>query len=354
LAVVCVGAALISLTAGCARSANASEGTPEARAAIAAGPVVAKPMPVLALARPSINLVEAGQEPRQSVYLLPQPGVVQTVTVSQGGRHSFTVDGEAYQAAELPTLTVAVELRVPPGTEQPEGAVVGVVDTAVDGGSDSEVARYARSTLNGMTGEVNVGLEPGGGLVGPQPVLADNAEGQLLVLGFLERNVVTLVDPLPAEPIGVGAEWTTATQHSIEGFPITVFTRYTVTSIGDGVVAADLTRTVSFTPGLHPGAQILENSRLTGSGTATWQAGAVVGTASYELVGAIRYRLNRAVELTHDIRRTVRTTVEVTVPPNQTAATTSDTSSTAASSSEASTNDTSSTAAGQEGESSGG
>jgi hypothetical protein len=294
---------------------------PEAATAPVAAQARSLAVPMERPANVNLRVIDAGREPRLRRAWAAPVGAVQRLQVVQQATQSFVFDDESIDGS-VPRIAVAVTLRA-----QPEAGYRATVDRPeIDGnGADGAVVDYTRDLLDGFGGEVGVELGAGGRVVGGEPTLPPGRDGELLALGFVERRLLSLADHLPDEPFGPGAIWETTRSVEVEGFPVTVSSRYAVTSLADGGVTTSVERTVRFVPGDYDGTEILAGSVLSGSGEAVWEKGAMVGAVSLDLEGRIRYRLTYSRYLDQVISYSLDTSSDVDVPQQQAATTTTST-----------------------------
>lgn len=326
LPILMVAAGLVA--AGCARQANAIETADAVEAAAvldtqamtATEAVTALPtaaVPTFEASTVRVRMIDAGAEPRLQRAWSPPDGATQRLTVTQRGSQTFILDDESV-TGPMPSVSVEINLERRSGNRYRARVSEPVVEP---NGADPAVADYARSVYGSVGGDVDVNVEAGGRLVGREPRLPSGDDGTLLAVGYQEQRLLSLADPLPSEPFGPGASWETTRYVTVESFPVTIISRYKVTSLSGGAVKATVDRSIRFSAGEYDETEILDGSTLSGSGEAVWPKGAVVGSVSLELEGRIRYRLTFSRYLDQVISYSLDTANVVELPPTPTATT---------------------------------
>jgi hypothetical protein len=238
------------------------------------------------------------------------------LVVTQGGSLGYTICDETFDRP-VPELTITLTVTSSEGVTagQLSNARAEVVGFRVASqGAEDDSVEYMHDLLKGLPGTVDFTLDQYRRLVGAAPALPAGEPGELLVLGYVDRRLTTLADPLPSEPFGVGAVWEARRSATIEGFPVDIVDWYTATVVSSSEVRANLRRSIHFRPGEYEGGEILEDSVLSGSGEVVWDGGGFVGAVNYDLSGSVRYRLTSRTALVQDINRTISTTSELSVP----------------------------------------
>lgn len=318
---------------GCATGANALERANQQQI-VQPLAVIARPLVTRPVHDPEIRLESRGSEPHISLRLRAAPTTRQQIEVSQAGRVTFSVRDSAgnekteaamraQQNYEFPTLTVRASLQVRSSSEGERVVEVTIDQATASQAVDSIMNQQAKALVSGLDKKSAVlTMTDSGRVIGAEPVIGDGERSGSIILGFLDRNVITLADPLPTEAVGVGASWTVSTAAESAGLPATVTRRYIITSISDTEVEATITRTVSFSPGSHQGTRIVSGSSLSESGTATWPLDGIIGVVSYTGAGVIKHDIGAGDTLNESIRREVSSsTLTLVAPPRPTTTT---------------------------------
>lgn len=285
-----------------------------------------------------ITIHSHGSEPRELLSLHPQIGAVQRLAVVQSGEQWFDLADEGIDPVSFPTMSLDTTLTV----NRIEGDAVDVevlVDSATlaDGStqaihadeaalmaqgevsaldSDSVMVEQAALLLSGLSSSsLSLRSTRSGHILSDQPVLGAGVVYEPLVLGYVERSIFGLVDPLPSEPVGQGASWSLSSAAMTEPIPAEVERSYEVIEITSEYVRASVTRRVTYLPGTYEDTKVLPGSQLVGSGEVLWLRNGIFGGAEYQLDGNIHYGIGTANILTQTIRRNVAATVEILHEP---------------------------------------
>lgn len=156
---------------------------------------------------PQVTLTEPGAEPRAPMELSPTAGDSVALDMRMASEASQTVDGEAQPNQPIPAMLMGFEATIDEVTDD-EIAMSFVYDKA-EFESDDPALAGALDSMVGLTGTITTtrnGAFVDGSVdtSGLDPMLAQ-ATGQL------DAQLEQLTQPLPTEPVGVGAVWTTTT-----------------------------------------------------------------------------------------------------------------------------------------------
>lgn len=316
LGAIAGAAALAAVASGCSTPADALGGAPPVEAAALA--VASAP---LAAADAAPVIVDAGAEPRQVLARPPVVGTTQTLQITQGGSHAFEVEGDSL-AAPTPQISIDLDLTVVAAGDGGGPATVELVVRAATASTsgDAVVDQHVAPLVAGLAGSAwSTSITAGGGVVGTEPVLDVDAASSAMVLGWLERTPLSVADPLPSVPLGVGASWTVTDTAVDLGWPVSDTRTYSITSIDEATVVADVTRTLTWQAGERDGTRVLTGSRLVSAGTAWWARDGIVGAVSLSGEGTVSYRLGTGT-LIQRIGHQFSTQSSVSTPPPPTTA----------------------------------
>ena len=212
---------------------------------------------------PTLELVDAGSEPREVRSWMPPVGTVVSMTTTLSSESTQTGGGIDSITTDF-TATIGATTEIVATTD--EGFVARTVFDSADVSSSDA---FTESALESVYGEL-IGVEvhqltrPDGAIIAQAGI---DALGQGDVLG---NGLGGIAVPLPTEPIGIGAVWTADQVIGIEGIQIvqTVTTR--IVDIDGDLLTIEIEATSTFDPDSDTNA--LGPVALQGSstGTAVW------------------------------------------------------------------------------------
>jgi len=193
----------------------------------------------------SIEVLEAGQEPRTALAVAPAPGTVETVGIDMSFTADVVNEGIALPTHTMPTLHLTVRSEVVEADSRGFRAAITVPRVVVGSSGESTdelraATQEAVAPMMQLQGMVTI--DPFGAPVTTQwSTAADGAVDPNLV-AELERAIELLQIRRPPEPLGVGARWTVTRIGTDElGYSVTDIETWTVAERkGDGW-AFDLT-----------------------------------------------------------------------------------------------------------------
>jgi hypothetical protein len=235
---------------------------------------------------PTVELLDAGAEPRRELRLAPTEGDVVEVTLRQGQVFEVRADGHEERASTVHELDMAHEVVSVAGDE---------IEVAIryQGGRVIEADEAVRPMLEDMVGrfdglEASATFDRQGRIVAattPDLDVSDMPE----LAGFLDslgEQMASFTTPFPAEPVGVGAQWVVTSSADFAGvFGAETSVLITLTELTDDVAAADTElrmEMTSTTPGLT-----IETSDLGGTGTVRWVLDGVLSTSEQVVGGTL-------------------------------------------------------------------
>jgi hypothetical protein len=212
---------------------------------------------------PTLQLVDAGAEPREVRAWRPPVGTVVSMTTILSSESTQTGGGVESISSDF-TATIGATTEIVAETE--EGFVARTVfDSATVSSSDPTTESALESVYSQLIGvEVDQLTRPDGAIIAQAGV---DALGQGDVLG---NGLGGIAVPLPTEPIGIGAVWTADQIIGVEGIQIfqTVTTR--LVDIQGDLLTIEIEATSAFDP--DSDTEMLGPITLQGSstGTAVW------------------------------------------------------------------------------------
>lgn len=192
----------------------------------------------------AVKLLNPGAEPRAARRYAFVKGKAERrtatirVRMEQGG-----------QSADQPSLRL--QLALSPTAAGPQGATFEVklagVELADTKGIPPEALAQASAGLKGLAGLAGRFDLSSQGVLGELAFTSDPkmaSAGAAEILPLVQQAVELMVPILPAEPVGVGAEWTVTTSGADQGLTVKNVTKYTLKDwAGDsGTVVAEITR----------------------------------------------------------------------------------------------------------------
>lgn len=244
----------------------------------------------------TVELLDPGSEPRQELRFAVEEGTTQELLMTQVQEQGIDAGGQSQ------TLAVATEQRM---------------DVVVDSVRDDEIATSI--TFSGgrvlddppVDAATRAGLEPVlallDGLTGTTVtdlrgrVLRADVETPTDVPPELGPVVDTMLEtvrsqgsqlavPFPEEPVGVGARWRVTTGFEVSGMRSDVVFEVTLTELGDGTAAAEVTPRLTLVPGTVEvqGASFeVVEGQMTGTGTSRWDLSRPLPTSEQEMEGTV-------------------------------------------------------------------
>lgn len=210
---------------------------------------------------PDLVLVESGAEPRQVRSWMPPVGTRVAMTITLGSQSTQSGGG-------VDSITTSFTATIGATTE-----VVAITDegfvarTVFDSSTVESSEPFTQGLLESAYAEL-IGVEVHQ-LTRPDGAIIAQAGVEALGEGLLGNGLGGIATPLPTQPIGIGAVWTTDQVIEVEGIRIgqTVTTR--LVDIQGDVLTVEIDATSSLKPG---GAEEPASISLSGTstGTAVW------------------------------------------------------------------------------------
>lgn len=260
--------------------------------------------PPVSTSRPP-ELIDPGDEPRQALRVTYAEGDEAQITFTSDLQITQRSDGRTQRLDSPP---IAQTLTYTVGTVDEDGAEVTVrIDDIAAKGKGTRLTQEQVAALDDELSPM-IGAE-GTGVVTPLGELEDfrfevpdDASDELATkLDALGEQLPTLGPSLPAEPVGVGASWRTASTATVGGAEVDTTTTVTVTGIEDGTLSYRASVVVSADPqdltldGLAEGTTArLTDSNLQGSTTGSLGLDQVAMTLRTRLSGTQQIQLTAA------------------------------------------------------------
>lgn len=257
----------------------------------------------------TIELLEAGAEPRQVMRLDPEAGRSGRLEMRMEMDSTVRLDGEALQQPDLPTFVLGMAATVDEVTEDTIRLSYTYDTVGVDG-DDPGGVEQALASMEGLTGSLTTtraGAFVDGDVQVPDglhPTVASSMEQ-------FEQQLASMTVPLPTDPVGPGARWRVTTAFGLNGLETETTARYELLSIQDGEyeLAVDIEQRMMPGPIGEGGATI---DVLEGGGTGS---GTVTGSLDFPLAVAGRTQMesSMAAELAAQDGQTQRMDQEISM-----------------------------------------
>jgi hypothetical protein len=208
-----------------------SQGLPPANAGVLPPGAGDKVLP--AGAKPIVRVLEPGGEPRSDLSYALSKGSTRTVVMSMDLAMAVKSQGQALPPASLPrmgmTLEAATVDKSPAGEFKIDSHLTGV-SLDPNGAQQEQVARALRPQLDSLKGlSMAYWVNPKGHVRDVKlgvPSGVPQAAQQLL--NGMSQSFESMVTPLPAEPVGVGARWQVITRTANGGADLLQSAVYTL------------------------------------------------------------------------------------------------------------------------------
>jgi hypothetical protein len=270
------GASSATTTAATEPSGEGTEGTQD-------GPAPDVQLPPGA---PAVELLDAGEEPREVLRFEPREGDKQQLTMRQEQHQTVEVGGTEQSVTSITEMDVAYFI------DSVEGGVVRtrvVFEDARVVEADEIVRDTLEDVLSSMVGaEGRTEFDTRGFILDAELPDLDlsGIPGAEQMLSALEDQLTSLAAPFPDEPVGTGARWRVVTSTDFAGI-LTGDTTYTIelTDRSDEEFTAAIDIELVF--GSAGGPLEVESSDLRGSGTVTWPVDGVVPLFDQSVEGSV-------------------------------------------------------------------
>ena len=226
-----------------------------------------------------LELTSVGEEPRKDLRYTPEVGQKETVRMRMLMAMEMSIGGQGAGRMALPAMVLDMDMEV---LEVAEGEILysaAVTQAAVD--RDDASADFPPEVL----ADIEAGLAPLVGMSGSARVtdrgeaveadfqLPPDAPAELAQqVSSFSDSAENMAAPVPAEPVGVGATWSTYSKLDSNGFKIVQRADYVLADLGEDQITLEVTFTqqpLEANPqmdSLPPGAE-MEMVRFTSTGT---------------------------------------------------------------------------------------
>ncbi|MFC0453506.1 hypothetical protein [Rhodococcus jostii] len=190
---------LVALTAGCGGDGESSE-------ANTAGSTSTPAEVTVPISATTVELVQPGEEPREVIQRRPPEGVSQQVQLTTGAQVFQQIDDQPAQDFSSPEITLPLTAVVAQATEYTDGGTTVDVTLGDVTTPDERLGSALEATAGSGAGFT---VAPSGAITALR--LRPDAEAQDIARSAIEQafyQAVYRTVPFPAEPVGVGAQWT--------------------------------------------------------------------------------------------------------------------------------------------------
>lgn len=212
---------------------TASSGLPAAKNGILPPGAADK---VLAVgARPIVKLTNPGGEPRAELTYALDKGAKQPLGMSMDMTMTLRMGGQAPPPITIPRMVMVLDMVVGDRNAQGEwkiDAALGRATVEPAGDQQEAMAKQMRPHVEGMKGlTMNYWVTPKGYVHDVKINIPPNfpAQAQQMLTG-MNQSFESMVAPLPAEPVGVGATWEVIARISSGGADLLQLSKYTLKS----------------------------------------------------------------------------------------------------------------------------
>lgn len=223
--------AVVGLGLGCGKKKDDTAGD----AATAAKGVETLAIP--ARKPPKIEIEDAGAEPRAALRLHPAAGAKQELELTMGTRMTMTKSGE--EPLEMPVPTIVVRLQSAVGEVDDEGFRVDQSVTAVTvvpaPDSPPAVAKNVEETVAPLRHyRSRIRMDERGTVLGGEAEMPRDLPANVhAMMQQMTQSLGQMSVPLPEDPVGPGAKWTTVEQTKQSGMKIRQTSHYQLVSRQD-------------------------------------------------------------------------------------------------------------------------
>ncbi|NLG55168.1 MAG: hypothetical protein GX542_05910 [Rhodococcus sp.] len=157
----------------------------------------------------TVELVDAGAEPRSPISYTLSPGTTQRTTFTSEAKVSQQIDIQNVQDFSSPEITLTLDSQIRDNTDDAEAAIVDF--TIADASSPNEPLNSALENSHGSGAGLTI--QPNGSVTALRLRPADAATdlARSAIEQALHQSVYRTV-VFPTQPVGIGAQWTVRQQ----------------------------------------------------------------------------------------------------------------------------------------------
>lgn len=266
----------------------------------------------------TVEVIDAGEEPRRELRVAVEPGTEHPVTTRMRQEISIDVRGQTQETAS------ATEQAVVYVVDSVEDGVISVT-TKYQGGrvlDDVAIDPATRRGLEEVLGlfedaEGSATYDQRGALISLVPPSLEGAPPQIApaletMIDSMESQAAQMSVPFPEEPVGVGAVWRVSASLDMAGLPFEIVTEVALTEVSDTEVSGTIDQTLTIVPGpvevQGVAAEVVEGE-MAGGGTISWPLDRPVALTTQELDGTVVMRFEdpsgEKIELTQRLYQSI-------------------------------------------------
>lgn len=194
---------------------------------------------------PEVKLLNSGAEQKAPLRFKVNPSSVETARVTSKIAVSNFVNGQSSERINTPVTELIIKLQVTKVDESGDtyaDFVYSDIKVTQDSNTPSEVLEAVREQTKQMIGlKGSVVFDNRGNVKSYDLPLPDNLEPSLKeYLQSTTRSIKRISNPLPVEPVGIGAQWETTTNFNAGGIDIKQITTYSLLAKKDEEIMLDV------------------------------------------------------------------------------------------------------------------
>jgi hypothetical protein len=195
--------------------------------------------------KPIVKLIDAGAAPRADLSYALVKGAAQKMVMSMDMSMGMKMQGQTLPAQSIPRISMGMDATTVDKNAAGEFKVevhLSSVTVDANGAQQEQIARAMRSQLDAMKGlSMGYWVNPKGqvhdvkvGMPAGMPPAAQQ------ILTGMSQSFESMVTPLPAEAVGVGAQWQVITRTAAGGTDLLQSAIYTLKSRTGASVTLDV------------------------------------------------------------------------------------------------------------------
>ena len=260
------------------------------------------PAPALS-AQPTVKLLSAGKGAKKKLRYMPKAGTSETMVMTMKMKMAIRVGEQRMPTTEVPPITMTIKSTVK--NIDPKGLinyafVLSAVDVTKKKGIPAEMVRAMQVQLGpmkGLKGKATVtsrGFNQSVDLEVPKKASKQVKDA----MANLRKSMQQLASPLPAEPVGAGAQWEVEQRMVQPAITMNQKTKVTLVSLSGNKlklkfeISQTAPRQKMSPEGMPPGVTV-ELLKFTGSGT---------GTASQQLTRLVPLTAHAETKLSQELQ----------------------------------------------------
>lgn len=183
--------------------------------------------------KPVVSVIDAGKAPKSSLAYDVAKGAKESYGLGMDMAMKMELGGKSMPAMALPRMNMAMDFQAKdknPANEIFVDARVSGISLDAKDATQKQVASALQGQLDGLKGlTMSYWVSPKGNVRDVKTTVPPNApQAAQQMLQGMSQSVESMVAPLPAEEVGVGAKWTVLTRVASGGADIVQLARYTL------------------------------------------------------------------------------------------------------------------------------